>query len=107
MIQSILVILNLFMLETLLSVDNAAVLAILVKNLPPKDQKKALRYGIIGAFAFRGLCLLIASWLIKLSYLKILGGIYLVWLTFRSGDSNKDVGPTDKSKLIKTIITVE
>ncbi len=40
-------------LEGLLSADNAMVLAVLVLGLPKEQQKKALRYGIIGAFVFR------------------------------------------------------
>ena len=40
-------------LEGLLSADNAMVLAVLVLGLPKDEQRKALRYGIVGAFAFR------------------------------------------------------
>ena len=45
----------LVVLEGLLSADNAMVLAVLVLGLPKDQQKKALRYGIVGAFAFRAL----------------------------------------------------
>src|SRR5882757_4128737 len=105
MIQQILVILNLFLLECILSIDNAAVLAIMFSHLPQKDRNKALRYGIIGAFIFRGASLFIASWLIKLFYLKILGGMYLVWLTFKSNESEDNI--YQPPSLIKTIIAVE
>ena len=50
-----LTILLLVALEGLLSADNAMVLAVLVLGLPKKEQRKALRYGIIGAFAFRAI----------------------------------------------------
>ena len=43
----------LVVLEGLLSADNALVLAMMILGLPRADQKKALRYGLIGAFAFR------------------------------------------------------
>ena len=43
----------LVVLEGLLSADNAMVLAVLVLGLPKREQQKALRYGILGAFAFR------------------------------------------------------
>lgn len=79
---NLLIIFNLLILESLLSVDNAAVLAIMVKDLPAKDQPHALRYGILGAFAFRGLSLFIASWLIKILWLKIVGGVYLLYLVY-------------------------
>ncbi|UOQ77964.1 hypothetical protein MUN84_04840 [Hymenobacter sp. 5516J-16] len=45
---------NLVIIESLLSVDNAAVLATMVSDLPREQRQKALRYGIIGAYVFRG-----------------------------------------------------
>lgn len=80
---SIFIILNLILIESLLSVDNAAVLAAMVQDLPANKRNKALKYGIIGAYILRGACLLFASWLIKILWLKILGGAYLCWLTFK------------------------
>ncbi len=82
------VIVTLLLLETLLSIDNAVVLAILVSPLPEKQQAKALRYGIIGAYVFRGLCLVFATWLIHIWWLKIIGGLYLIWLAFDYFKSN-------------------
>jgi len=51
---SALVILNLILIESLLSVDNAAVLATMVMDLKDEQREKALKYGIIGAYVFRG-----------------------------------------------------
>lgn len=73
---------NLIIIESLLSVDNAAVLATMVMDLEPKDRNKALRYGIWGAYIFRGLAMLFAAFLIKIWWLKPLGGIYLLYLVF-------------------------
>ena len=53
---SLLIILNLIVIESLLSVDNAAVLATMVMDLPKDQRDKALKYGIIGAYVFRGIC---------------------------------------------------
>lgn len=75
-----LIILNLILIESLLSVDNAAVLATMVMDLGEKDRRKALKYGIIGAYVFRGLCLFFASYLIHIWWLKPLGGLYLLYL---------------------------
>ena len=50
---------NLIIIESLLSVDNAAVLATMVMDLPKEQREKALRYGIWGAYVFRGLALMI------------------------------------------------
>ncbi|HXH18588.1 MAG TPA: hypothetical protein VNJ07_05850 [Chitinophagales bacterium] len=78
---SVLIIFNLILIESLLSVDNAAVLATMVRDLPEHQQGKALRYGILGAYFFRGLSLVFVAVLIKISFLKLLGGVYLLWLT--------------------------
>jgi len=70
-------------LEGLLSADNAMVLAILVLGLPKAEQKKALRYGIAGAFAFRALATLLAAFLIQLAWVKLVGALYLLYLVYR------------------------
>ena len=70
----------LIVLEGLLSCDNAVVLAVLVKHLPPEQRGKALRYGIIGAYVFRILALILATWVMGIWWLKCAGGAYLVWL---------------------------
>ena len=67
-------------LEGLLSADNALVLAMMVRHLPKPEQKRALRYGIWGAFAFRFVAVLLANLLLSLWYLKVLGGAYLLYL---------------------------
>ncbi|MFN8064038.1 MAG: hypothetical protein U0P82_04515 [Vicinamibacterales bacterium] len=70
-------------LEGLLSADNAMVLAVLVLGLPRRDQQKALRYGILGAFAFRSMATLLAVYLISLSWVKLAGAGYLLYLVFQ------------------------
>lgn len=98
-----LVILNLIVIESLLSVDNAAVLAVMVKDLPGDQKKKALRYGLVGAYAFRGLCLFLAAWLIKFMWLKIVGGVYLLYLVIthftKGNDSIEEVSDVNDSKI--------
>lgn len=69
-------------LEGLLSADNAMVLAVLVLGLPKRDQRKALRYGILGAFAFRVLAILLAAYLIQIRIVMVIGAGYLLWLAF-------------------------
>ncbi len=70
-------------LEGLLSADNAMVLAVLVLGLPKSEQRKALRYGILGAFAFRTIATLLAVYLIKLGWVKLAGAAYLLYLAIR------------------------
>lgn len=81
MVQIILLILNIFLIECILSIDNIAVLSTLVLKLPKREQSKALKYGVFGAFFFRGALLFIASWLVKLIWLKGIAGIYLIYLS--------------------------
>jgi YkoY family integral membrane protein len=85
-------------LEGLLSADNAMVLAVLVLGLPKAQQKKALRYGIIGAFAFRTMATLLATFMIKLGWVKLLGAGYLLYLVYHhfggsQGDSDRRTPP--------------
>lgn len=86
----LLILFNLFILESILSIDNAAVLAVMVKDLPSEQQPKALKYGIFGAFFFRALCLMVASWLITILWLKIVGGAYLLYLVYGHFTPQKD-----------------
>src|SRR5438093_1080534 len=70
-------------LEGLLSADNAMVLAVLVLGLPKREQRNALRYGIFGAFGFRAIATLLAAFLIRLAWVKLLGAGYLLYLVYR------------------------
>ena len=89
--QGSLIVLNLIIIESLLSVDNAAVLASMAMKLPSKLRGKALRYGIIGAYVFRGLCLVLAGWLVHFWWLKLVGGAYLLFLAIKHfANSNKE-----------------
>lgn len=81
-LAAVLLIFTIILLEVILSIDNAAVLATMVKNLPPETQKKALSYGIIGAYVFRGLALVFASFIIDIWWLKPIGGFYLIWMCY-------------------------
>jgi YkoY family integral membrane protein len=72
----------LVLLEGLLSADNALVMAIMVLGLPKREHKKALRYGLVGGFAFRIVATLLAVYLIRLSWVKLLGGLYLLYLSY-------------------------
>jgi YkoY family integral membrane protein len=72
----------LVVLEALLSADNAMVLAILVLGLPRTEQRKALRYGIVGAFTFRIIATLLAVYLKDIQFVLLLGAAYLLWLPY-------------------------
>jgi len=99
----LLIVLNLIVIESLLSVDNAAVLATMVMDLPKDQRDKALKYGIIGAYVFRGICLFLAAWLVQIWWLKPLGGLYLLYLAIdyflkKNAKENGEQEEVDKSK---------
>lgn len=73
----------LVLLEAVLSADNALVLAIMVRHLPLQLQKKALLYGLGGAFVFRLLAIILAASIIKFWWLQAVGALYLLWLPIK------------------------
>lgn len=74
------IILSLVILEGLLSVDNALVLAAMVKHLPQKQQSLALKAGLIGAYVLRGVALVFVGFLIANPWIRLVGGAYLIYL---------------------------
>jgi YkoY family integral membrane protein len=91
-VADFIVIFLLILLEGLLSADNALVLAMLVLGLPRRQQRKALRYGILGAFAFRIAAILLAVHLIQLGWVKLVGAAYLLWLAYNHFFGHADAG---------------
>ena len=77
-------------LEGMLSADNAMVLAVLVLGLPKGEQRKALRYGIVGAFAFRITAIVLAVYLIQLQFVMLVGAAYLLWLPYTHFTGRED-----------------
>jgi|SRR5699024_7165573 len=71
-------------LEGLLSTDNALVLAIMVKHLPEKMRRKALFYGLIGAFVLRFGSLFIISFLVDIWQVQAIGAIYLLFIALKN-----------------------
>jgi YkoY family integral membrane protein len=111
LLHAISVIGTLIVLEGLLSADNALVLAVLVKPLPKTQQKKALLYGIGGAFVFRFIMLVTAAWIIKLWYLCAAGALYLAYISLKH--FLHQASPTERGQPRKgpgfwrTVISVE
>ncbi|WP_407643448.1 TerC family protein [Cytobacillus dafuensis] len=97
---------TLVILEGLLSADNALVLAVMVKHLPKKQQKKALTYGLFGAYFFRFIFIGLGMLLIKFWWIKVLGAAYLAWIVIKHfwvGDSDEETNGLKKdSWLVRT-----
>lgn len=109
-------VLTLVVLEGLLSADNALVLAVMVKNLPGEQRNKALKYGILGAFFFRAVGVLLAGQLIKYWYLKAAGALYLFllaakhfWDKHRTSKASVDgdIKPVETPSFWRVVFAVE
>jgi YkoY family integral membrane protein len=101
---------TLVILEGLLSADNALVLAVLVKHLPEKQRKKALFYGIVGAYLFRIIAIGIGVTLVNIGWVKIIGGHYLLWIVLQNFIKKKEGEEEVQTKKVgfwSTVLTVE
>ena len=98
----------LIILEGVLSIDNALVLALLAKRLPKHQQKRALTYGLVGAFVFRFIAIGTAAYLLRWRIVKLIGGGYLVWVALKhfyhsnreKSDEHVAFGPDDTPYLV-------
>ncbi|OIK15731.1 hypothetical protein BIV60_08235 [Bacillus sp. MUM 116] len=101
---------TLIILEGLLSADNAVVLAVMVKHLPKDQRKKALFYGIFGAYFFRIVAIGLGTTLINIAWIKIVCGHYLLWIVFQNFIKKNEEEDEVKSKRMgfwRTVLTVE
>src|SRR5437588_8311548 len=73
----------LVVLEGVLSLDNALVLGLLARQLPARLQPRALMYGLVGAFVFRVIAILLAGFLLSWHLPKLLGGLYLLYVAVK------------------------
>jgi len=97
---------TLILLEGLLSADNALVLAVMVRSLPKNQQRRALFYGIWGAYIFRFIAIGVGVYLVKIQWVKILGALYLLWLPVKyfyakytsSGEEHDEITVNEEDK---------
>ncbi|WP_079527810.1 TerC family protein [Halobacillus hunanensis] len=92
-------------LEGILSADNALVIAVIAKHLPDEQKKRAINYGILGAFVFRFASIFLISFLANVWQVQAIGAVYLIYIGakhvykeyLRSNDEQKE-DRTDKKK---------
>jgi YkoY family integral membrane protein len=89
----------LVLLEGVLSIDNALVLGLLAKRLPPHLRPRALSYGLIGAFVFRVIAIATASFLLRWTFVKLLGGGYLIFIAVKHLLFESQEGSHDRIEL--------
>src|SRR5690606_18780632 len=109
------VLLVLVFLEGLLAADNAVVMAVMVKHLPKEQQKKALFYGLFGAFVFRFIALFLITFLAKYWEIQALGAAYLLFISikhlydnhFKKQDEESEIKEGKGSGFWMTVLKVE
>lgn len=76
-------ILSIILLDIVLGGDNAIVIALASKNLPPSKRRQAILWGTVGAVTVRVLLTFVALELLKVPLLQFAGGLVLVWIAFK------------------------
>ncbi len=73
-------VLQIIAIDLLLGGDNAVVIALACRNLPPEQRKKGIFWGVFGAIFLRIVLIFFALHLLMLPYVKIIGGLLLLWI---------------------------
>lgn len=75
--------LAIILIDLVLAGDNAIVIALAARNLPPHLQKKAIMWGTVGAIAVRSVMTIGVVWLLKIPGLMLVGGLGLLWIAYK------------------------
>ena len=75
--------LAIILIDLVLAGDNAIVIALAARNLPPHLQKKAIAWGAIGAIVVRSAMTVGVVWLLKIPGLMLIGGLGLLWIAYK------------------------
>ncbi|SDE91217.1 TerC family protein [Sporomusa acidovorans] len=102
---------SIMMVNIVLSGDNAVVIAMASRCLPPKQQKMAILWGSAGAIGLRVLLTLVAVVLLQIPYVQFVGGLLLIWIAAKllmedKGEDHIKAG-TSLMAAIKTIIVAD
>lgn len=102
---------QIMMINILLSGDNAVVIALASRSLPPAQQKKAILFGSFGAIVLRIILTFFAVALLTLPFLKIVGGLMLIWIGIKmlvpDDDGSELAGHSNLAAAIRTIIVAD
>ena len=75
--------LAIILIDLVLAGDNAIVIALAARSLPPHLQKKAIAWGTVGAIVVRSVMTVGVVWLLKIPGLMLIGGLGLVWIAYK------------------------
>jgi YjbE family integral membrane protein len=99
------------LIDLVLAGDNAIVIALAARNLPPDLRAKAVIWGTVGAIAVRSVMTLGVVWLLQIPGLMLVGGLGLLWIAYRllADQDEGDHGPAASTfwGAMKTIIVAD
>ena len=102
LIEQIIILTQIIFIDIILAADNAIIIGLIAANFVPKNRKQIIYWGVAGAFVFKIIFALFATYLFEYYFIKILGGFLLIWIV---NDLRKDLfeikkikSPTKKSK---------
>ena len=95
MIEQSLILLQIIFIDIILAADNAIIIGLIAANFVPKNRKQIIYWGVAGALVFKIIFEIFATYLFKFYFIKILGGLLLVWIV---NDLRKDLFEIKKIK---------
>lgn len=104
--------LAIILIDLVLAGDNAIVIALAARNLPPEHQNKAIVWGTVGAIVVRSAMTVGVVWLLKIPGLMLVGGLGLLWIAYKlisdtSEDEHEGGGATTFWGAMKTIVVAD
>ena len=104
--------LAIILIDLVLAGDNAIVIALAARNLPPQLRNKAIVWGTVGAIAVRSLMTIGVVWLLKIPGLMLVGGLGLLWIAYKllapaGDDGDHGPGATTFWGAMKTIVVAD
>ena len=104
--------LAIILIDLVLAGDNAIVIALAARNLPPEHQNKAIMWGTVGAIVIRSAMTVGVVWLLKIPGLMLVGGLGLLWIAYKlitdtSEDEHQGGTATTFWGAMKTIIVAD
>jgi YjbE family integral membrane protein len=105
-------VMQIIMIDILLGGDNAVVIALACRNLPEQQRVKGIVWGTAGAIILRIILISFAVTLLKMPFLKMIGGLLLLWIGIKlmaqGDDDHGDIKTSDKLwAAVKTIIIAD
>ena len=99
MIEELIILTQIIFIDIILAADNAIIIGLIAANFVPKNRKKIIFWGVVGALIFKILFAIFATYLFQFYWIKIIGGLLLIWIV---NDLRKDLFEIKKIRSPKT-----